>query len=157
MYSYSLELSSVELFETQLEWGFPCGVDGKGSACSVGGLVGRSPEEGMARHSSVLAWRIPWIEEAGGPPSAGSQRVGHAWGAKHSPVSQSELLQKGPRLLLLDAEGQYQHVTNSEQFLALRLSQSTRCELRAQAWVRTGLEWHLLVQNHGHSFTQFQD
>ena len=34
-------------------------------------------EEGMATHSSTLAWRIPWTEEPGGLQSAGSQRVGH--------------------------------------------------------------------------------
>ena len=34
-------------------------------------------EEGMATYSSILAWRIPWTEEPGGPPSMGSQRVGH--------------------------------------------------------------------------------
>ena len=34
-------------------------------------------EEGRATHSSVLAWRIPWTEEAGGLQSLGSQRVGH--------------------------------------------------------------------------------
>ena len=31
----------------------------------------------MATHSSVLAWRIPGTEEAGGLPSMGSHRVGH--------------------------------------------------------------------------------
>ena len=34
-------------------------------------------EEGMATHSSVLAWRIPWTEETSGLQSMGSQRVGH--------------------------------------------------------------------------------
>ena len=34
-------------------------------------------EEGMETHSTVLAWRIPWTEELGGPWSIGSQRVGH--------------------------------------------------------------------------------
>jgi len=34
-------------------------------------------EEGMATHSSILAWRIPWTEESGGLQSLGSQRVGH--------------------------------------------------------------------------------
>ena len=34
-------------------------------------------EEGMAAHSSILAWRIPWIEKAGGLWSKGVQRVGH--------------------------------------------------------------------------------
>ena len=33
-------------------------------------------EKGMATHSSILAWRIPWIEECGGLQSMGSQRVG---------------------------------------------------------------------------------
>ena len=33
----------------------------------------------MAPHSSTLAWRIPWMEEAGGLPSMGSHRVGHDW------------------------------------------------------------------------------
>ena len=32
-------------------------------------------EEGMATHSSILAWRIPWTEEPGGLQSMGSQRV----------------------------------------------------------------------------------
>ena len=51
----------------------------KESACNVGdtgamGLIpgsGRSPEEGMATHSSILAWRIPWTEEPGGLQSMG--------------------------------------------------------------------------------------
>ena len=34
-------------------------------------------EEGMATHSNILAWRIPWTEEPGGLQSMGSQRVGH--------------------------------------------------------------------------------
>ena len=34
-------------------------------------------EEGMATHSSVLAWRIPGMEEPSGLPSTGSHRVGH--------------------------------------------------------------------------------
>ena len=35
------------------------------------------PEKGMATHSSVLIWRIPWTEEPGGLQSVGSRRVGH--------------------------------------------------------------------------------
>ena len=34
-------------------------------------------EKGMATHSSILAWRIPWTEEPDGLQSLGSQRVGH--------------------------------------------------------------------------------
>ena len=32
-------------------------------------------EKGMATHSSILAWRIPWTEEPGGLQSMGLQRV----------------------------------------------------------------------------------
>ena len=63
---------------------FPGGSDGKESACNAGdlGLIpesGRSPGEGMATHSNILAWRIPRTEEPGGLPSTGSQRIGHDW------------------------------------------------------------------------------
>ena len=34
-------------------------------------------EKAMAIHCSILAWRIQWIEEPGGPQSMGSQKVGH--------------------------------------------------------------------------------
>ena len=34
-------------------------------------------EKGMATHSSILAWRIPWTEEPGVLQSMGLQRVGH--------------------------------------------------------------------------------
>ena len=42
-------------------------------------------EEGIATHSSILAWRIPWTEEPGKLQSMGlqvSQRVGHSWATK---------------------------------------------------------------------------
>ena len=50
---------------------FSGGSDDKESACNVGDPrlipeLGRSPEKGMATHSSILAWRIPWTEEPGG-------------------------------------------------------------------------------------------
>jgi len=38
-----------------------------------------SQEKGMATHSSILAWRIPWTEEPGGVQSMELQRVGHNW------------------------------------------------------------------------------
>ena len=41
-------------------------------------LSGEEPlEEERAPHSRILAWRIPWTEEAGGLRSIASQRVGH--------------------------------------------------------------------------------
>ena len=41
--------------------------------------LGRSLEEGMATHSSILAWRIPWTEEPGRLQPIGSHRVRHDW------------------------------------------------------------------------------
>ena len=40
-------------------------------------------EEGMATHSSILAWRIPWTEEPGGLWSLKAQRVGHTEVTEH--------------------------------------------------------------------------
>ena len=40
-------------------------------------------EEGVATHSSILAWILPWIEESGGLQSMGLQRVRHDWATKH--------------------------------------------------------------------------
>ena len=36
-------------------------------------------EKGMATHSSILAWRLPWTEQPGGLQSTGLQKVGHEW------------------------------------------------------------------------------
>ena len=51
----------------------------------VPSLRGEDPlEKGMATHSSILAWRIPWMEEYGGLQSTGSQRVGHDLATEHA-------------------------------------------------------------------------
>ena len=34
-------------------------------------------EKGMATHSSILVWRIPWTQDPGGLQSTGLQRAGH--------------------------------------------------------------------------------
>ena len=67
---------------TSMPWIFPGGSEGKESACNVGDLgstpgSGRSPGEGMATHCSILAWRIPWMEETCRLQFIGLQRVGH--------------------------------------------------------------------------------
>jgi len=54
----------------------------KESACNAGdqGLIPGSERfsgEGMATHSSILAWRIPWTEKPGRLQSVGLQRVRH--------------------------------------------------------------------------------
>ena len=69
--------------ESDVEKGFPGGTSGKEPICQCrrcktrGFDPWKDPlEEGMATHSSILAWRIPWTEEPGGLQSTGSQRVG---------------------------------------------------------------------------------
>ena len=75
-------ISAKLLIRSQAKPGFHGGSDGKESACNVGDL-GSIPgqkeplEKGMATHSSILAWRIPWTEEPGGLQSMESQRVRH--------------------------------------------------------------------------------
>ena len=60
--------------------GFPGGSDDKESACAiwetqVGSLGQEYPlEKGMATHSSILDWEIPWTEEPCGLQSMGSQK-----------------------------------------------------------------------------------
>ena len=64
---------------------FPSSSDSKESACNAGAtrdtgsipVSGRSLEKGMATHSSILVWKIPWAEEPGGLQSMGLPRVRH--------------------------------------------------------------------------------
>ena len=62
--------------------GFPSGIVVKNPPASPGdardaGLIlgsGRSLEKEMATHSSILAWKITWIEEPGRPQTMGSEK-----------------------------------------------------------------------------------
>ena len=67
---------------TNVILGFPCGASGKETAgqyrrhkrCGFDPWIGNIPlEEGMATHSSILAWRIPWTEEPDGLQPMGSK------------------------------------------------------------------------------------
>ena len=66
-------------FSGRLEWkkGFLGGASGKETTCNAGDLGsgwGRSLEEEMATHSSILAWKIPWTEELGRLQSMGLKK-----------------------------------------------------------------------------------
>ena len=68
------------MFEMKIENGFPAGPASKESACSAGdpSLIPESGdplENNMTTHSSILAWRIPQIEERSGLRYPGPQRV----------------------------------------------------------------------------------
>ena len=74
--------SWTRLSDFHFRLGFPCGSDGKESACSVGDLgsipgSGRSPEEGDGNPLQYSCQRIPRTEDPGGLQSMGSPRVGH--------------------------------------------------------------------------------
>ena len=69
-----IHIATIHIISSQ---GFRGGSDGKESACNAGdpGSIAGSEdplEQGMAAHSSFLAWRIPWTEEPGGLQSMGS-------------------------------------------------------------------------------------
>ena len=51
------------------------------------------PENGVATHSNILAWRVPWTEEPSGLQSMGSKRVRHDW------VTNTSLFRHGYRQL----------------------------------------------------------
>ena len=63
---------------------FPDGSGSKEPACDMGD-PGSIPgwedplEKGMATHSSILAWKIPWTEQPGELQPMGPQRVRHNW------------------------------------------------------------------------------
>ena len=77
MYTVVSKLKLTTQFPLQ---GASLGLDGKGSAYNAGD-PGSIPgledllEKAMATHSSILAWKIPWMDEPGGLQSVGSQRV----------------------------------------------------------------------------------
>ena len=61
------------------------------------GLIREDPlEKEMATHFSILAWEIPWTEDAGGPQSMGSQRVRHNLATKQHPRSVKSETGEGP-------------------------------------------------------------
>ena len=67
-----------------LFYGFLQWLGGKESTCNEGNVSSipglKDPlEEGMATHSRILAWKIPWTEEPGMLQSMELQRVRHDW------------------------------------------------------------------------------
>ena len=82
-----LEVVPCDLRDPVSQIGLPWWLSGKEFACNTGAAgdmvwsLGQEDalEEGMATHSTILAWRIPWTKEPGGPQSMGSQRVRHNW------------------------------------------------------------------------------
>ena len=86
-------LNKVKFPHLEHKKGLPSGSSGKEKNLPANGGdtrdlglkpgLGRSPEEKMATHSSILAGKIPWTEDFGGLQPMGSQKVRHNW-AQHS-------------------------------------------------------------------------
>ena len=85
-YIYTHVCMCIHIY-TYTHMGFPGGTSSKEPTCQcrkpkrqVRSLGQEDPlEEGMATHSSILAWRIPWIKEPGGLQSIRLHRVLHDW------------------------------------------------------------------------------
>ena len=67
IYLYNIIYNKI-YYTVYYNMGFLGGSDDKEFTCNVGepGSISGSLEKGMATHSSILAWRIPWTEEPGG-------------------------------------------------------------------------------------------
>ena len=86
MHSIYIKCRQILFDSTYMRYlGFPGDLDGKESACNVGdpGLILGLEDplvKGMATHSSILAWEIPWTEEGVWQATLhGVQRTEHNW------------------------------------------------------------------------------
>ena len=64
-------------------------------------------EKGMATHSSILAWRIPWTEKPGSLQSRGSQRIVHEWATNNFTFIWEDQRMDWPIRLILKAIRKY--------------------------------------------------
>ena len=91
-----LESFRMLLFSPQ---GFPGSSDGKESACTAGdpgSILGQEDlEKGMATHSRILAWRIPWTEQ----PAAAAAKSFHSCPTLCDPINGSPLGSSVPGIL----------------------------------------------------------
>ena len=76
MLAYSKTSLPLATCQGAVEKNLPANTEGARDEGLIPG-TGRSHGEGMATHSSILAWKIPWTGDPGGLQSMGSQRVGH--------------------------------------------------------------------------------
>ena len=110
--------------------------EGKESVCSadlVWSLGGEDPlEKGMATHSGILAWRIPWREEPGGLQSMESQRVRHNWATNTFTAGLVNL-----------GSCNMNRVTYKQQKFLSHSSEGWKSKIRVLAWLGSG-EGHFL-------------
>ena len=82
-------------------------------------------EKGMATHSSIFAWRIPWTEEPGRLQSTGSQRAGHEW-ATNTTTTKDQLFRWDPTSMGINTPsikrdcGEWENVHSSDLYYLLK-------------------------------------
>ena len=117
-------------------------------------------EKGMATHSSILAWRIPWTEESGGLQSTGLQRAGHDWATNtHTYLPEKDTIivirdgSKSVRILCLCVMGRewdYVHLYKRKWKVNVLVAQSCLTLCDPMDWnspnKNTGVGCHSLLQ-----------
>ena len=96
-------------------------------------------EKEMATHSSILAWRIPGIEELGRLPSMGSHRVGHNWSDLAAAAAAAQRFWPRPSVARPrdfhgDGKQAFLDLTRTSQSPAFRSPQGVQGTRTAEVW-----------------------
>ena len=94
---------------------------------------GRSPGEGNATHSSILARRTPWTEEPGGLQSTGLQRVKHGLATEQQQIRWIKMPRSANfrEISILLSTGHYSVIALLRDFLQIPSLRKTACNTRA--------------------------
>ena len=94
-------------------------------------------DRGMATHSSVLAWRVPWTEEPGGLQSLGSHRVRQGWATEHEhSIYRASLNLQKQNLMILIVNESYTRIIHARKMKTKWRHGDTFClfTFREAAW-----------------------
>ena len=99
-------------------------------------------EKEMATHSSVLAWRIPWMGEPGGLPSMGSHRVGYDWSNLAAAAAVSRVYQEELKSLFggskITADGDCSHEIRRHLLLGRRAMTNLHINMQRHYFTNKG-------------------
>ena len=102
----------------------------------------------MATHSSILAYKIPWTEDPGGPQSIGSQRVRHNRATEHSSI---KLATPYPGAPLIFWDGPHSvcrvcfYLNKSTSYPSLCLSLNSFCDETSRTWASLSPETSCVI------------
>ena len=106
----------------------------------------------MATHSSILAWKIPWTEEPGGPQSLGLQRVRH----EHSQTRESRLpctepVHRAHPMFYLECFSRRKPPASLPYFTQISDQMSPLCDIPRVPWLPS-VTSHLIPDSHTPSY-----